>query len=306
MLSKATRRALHGATVTSSHVDWLTVTTRTPDRSDGLWGLGNRLCAASEEKGELPTAWHAHGYRGAHVNGIAYGARADGCYLRLSGLKSAENWFEALTTAENCSRIDLTVDTQFDLPVASLVDELYTEVPNSSRHGGRPPMRRVVKDTRGGQTLYFGARSSERFGRLYDKGVESKSHGAGQRWRWEVEAKERAAAAFGSDLLTAASPESYIQGAVAGFFYARAGVTIAQLERSLKCLESPEPPRAEQLLKWLASGVRPTVARLVEVYGLERVLHALGIPLKSAVAERQPVYEPLGGRPCPPSDRFTR
>ncbi len=287
-LSKGTTKALHGSTVTSSHVDWITLTTHTRDRSDALWGLGNRLCAASEQKGELPTGWHAHGYRGATVPGIAYGARADGCYLRLSSRQSSEHWLEALTAAENCSRIDLAVDTHFNFPVTSLVDELYVEVPNKSRHGGRPPMRKVVKDTRGGQTLYFGARTSERFGRLYDKGIESKSHGAGQRWRWEVEAKERCARAFAEGLMTAASPESYIQGAVAAFFYSRAGVTLGEISSTFRFSEAQKAPRAEQLLHWLAIGVRPTVAKLIPVYGLERVLHSLGIPLKSAVAERKP------------------
>lgn len=286
MLQEATLKALHGSTVTTSHVDWVTVTGKSLDQSERLWELGNRLCASGEQKGELPTAWHGHGYRGASVDGCAYGARADGCYLRLSGSKSAEHWREALTACENCSRIDLAVDTQFDDPVTSLVSELYSQVPDASEHGGRPPMKRVVMDTRGGQTLYFGARSSERFGRLYDKGIESKSHGAGQRWRWEVEMKQRAARALSEGVLTAECPTSYVQGAVAGFFWSRARVTIAELQRGVVHNESPEPTRADKLLKWLTIGVRPTVSRLIEVYGRERVLHALGILPKSAVDDQ--------------------
>jgi DNA relaxase NicK len=156
-------------------------------------------------------------------------------------------------------------------------------------------MKRLVMDTRGGQTLYFGARSSERFGRLYDKGIESKSHKAGLRWRWEVEAKETAARMFADGLKTTASPESYVQGVVAGFFWSRAGVRLAQLEPSgFHKTEHPEPSSA-RLLHWLASGVRPTVAKLTKVYGRERVLHALGIPLKSAVDGPEHTDEPNGG-----------
>ena len=289
MLSKATTKALYRSTTASAHVDWLTVTTHRSGSDDALWDLGNRLCTSPEAEQQLATRWHGHGYQGMSIEGVAYGARADGCYLRLSGSQSAQHWLEALTAAENCSRIDLAVDTHFNLPVTSLVDELYVETPKKSGHGGRPPMKRVVKDTRGGQTLYFGARTSERFGRLYDKGVESKSHSAGQRWRWELEAKERAARGFADGLARAESPTSYIQGAVASFFYSRAGVTLGEIDESFKCFEAPNAPRGEELLHWLAIGVRPTVAKLTQVYGRERVLHALGIPLRSAVDSSQPV-----------------
>lgn len=298
MLSKATTKALYASTVASPHVDWLTVTSARQGSGDALWDLGFRLCASGEEKGELPTAWHGHGYRGAHIDGVAYGARADGCYLRLSGGESAEHWLEAITAAEHCSRIDLAVDTHFNFPVTSLVDELYVENAHKSRHGGRPPMRRVVKDTRGGQTLYFGARTSERFGRLYDKGIESKSHGAGRRWRWELEAKEGCARTIAAGLVRAPSSSNYIQGAVASFFYDRAHVTLGEISPSFRFSEAPKAPRAAELLHWLAIGVRPTVAKLVKVYGRQRVLHALGLPLKSAVDGPESTYDDTGATIC--------
>ncbi len=291
-MRKATLKAICGSTVTASRIDWLTLTSQTDERSDALWRLGDRLCTTGEQEGELPTRWHAHGYRGASIAGVAYGARADGCYLRLSGEKSAQHWLEALTASENCSRIDLAVDTHLDFPVCSVVAELYHKIPDRSSHGGRPPMRKLVRDTRGGQTLYFGSRTSERFGRVYDKGIESKSHGAGQRWRWELEAKERCAKIVAAGVARAASAESYIQGVVAGFFHSRCGVSIAEISRLVINNETPERPRAERLLQWLAIGVRPTVGRLIEVYGRDRVLTALGIPPKSAVAAASGTAEP--------------
>lgn len=283
MLQKATARALSGSTVTSSHVDWLTVTTKSDDGSEALWQLGNRLCTATEHEGEFPTGWHGHGYRGWHTPGIAFGARADGGYMRLSGAQSAEHWFEALATAENCSRIDLAVDTQLDLPVTSIVDECYGEIPNRARHGGRPPMMRVVKDTRAGQTLYLGARTSTSFGRLYDKGVESKSAAPGLRWRFELEAKQERAQQFAELLKAAACPRSFIQGAVAGFFFDRIGVRLAQIPLASFNKTERDAPTSARLLQWLSIGVRPTVAKLMRVYGRQRVLTALGIPLNSAV-----------------------
>lgn len=153
-------------------------------------------------------------------------------------------------------------------------------------------MKRLVMDSRGGQTLYFGARSSERFGRCYDKGVESNSDEPGRWWRWEVECKQDVARQLAAALVLEPEPAAFVRGVVAGFFAARAGVTIAQLRGSHFHKIASDLPSGAKLLHWLASGVRPTVAKLVRVYGRERVLHALGLSLKSAVQESNTTTAP--------------
>jgi DNA relaxase NicK len=138
-------------------------------------------------------------------------------------------------------------------------------------------MRRLVKDTNGGQTLYFGARSSERFGRIYDKGRESRSCAAGLWWRWECEFKQRVSAMLSRGLVSSADPTSYIRGLVTDFYYKRCGLRLTKISCPVIYNEPPDRSVGEKQLHWLACGVRPTLAKLIDHYGRERVLTALGL-----------------------------
>src|SRR5436190_11663239 len=122
-MKQATVKALTSASVSSAHVDWLTVTASSAESSAYLWSLGDRLLNRPECENEMPARWHHHGYSGWGTNHVQLGARADGTYLRLSSVEAAENWQHALSAAENCSRLDFAVDTQFTAPVVSLVRE---------------------------------------------------------------------------------------------------------------------------------------------------------------------------------------
>jgi Replication initiation factor len=305
-MSKAITNALKRATVSRSAVDWLTTTARSHEASERLWDLGERIVTASKDKDQLPTRWHLHGYRGWQSDHCAFGARADGTYLRLSGDESSENWLEALTASENCSRIDLAVDVRLDAPMPSLSEQLYRKSPDRLEHGGRPPMRRLVQDTNGGTTCYFGSRSSSRFGRVYDKGRETQTVAAGNWWRWELEAKERDAKAAVAALLRAANPSEWIVGATSRFFKQRSGVALVRNTSTDFYKVEPEVPSGDRLLHWLSSGVRPAVARLIEHYGRDRVLTALGIPLQSAVKSPSPGSLPRDDQWLPQSARSTK
>lgn len=282
-MKKATQDAIRSSTVFSQSIDWLTVTAKDDERASTLWDLGNRLCDASGHEQEPTTRWHAHGYVGFSGSHWSFGQRLDGVCLRLSGPKSSEHWLEALTAAENCSRIDLAVDTQFDPVMPSLVQQLYVKSSHTVVHGGRPPMRRLVADTNGGATCYFGSRASERFARVYDKGVESKTQPKGRWFRWELEAKDGWARALAAGMLAAERPAIALRATVAAFFRRRAGVHIPGSGGVEIYNLPPETPSDLKLLHWLSTGVRPTVQRLTAIYGRERVLTALGIPPKSAV-----------------------
>lgn len=161
-------------------------------------------------------------------------------------------------------------------------------------------------DTDGGSTVYFGSRASERFGRVYDKGRETRTLPAGRWWRWELEVKDNSAKAAAANLVSNAEPANWILGVNSRFFKERSGVSIAKNTTAEFNKLCPEEPTAARLLHWLASGVRPTVTKLVEVYGRERVLTALGIPLKSAVEDPEPGDSPSEATWLPQLDRSTK
>ena len=305
-MSKAITKALSGSTVTRCAVDWLTTTARDESRCKALWDLGQQVLAESEHEGEFATRGHLHGYAGFTTRHVFVGARADGTYLRLSSQQSAKHWLEALTAAENCSRIDLAVDVHLHAPMAALSHDLYFKSPHRTAHRGRPPSRKLVQDTNGGTTVYFGSRSSERLGRVYDKGRETRTLAAGLWWRWELELKERQSAAAAHAIVSAPDPTSWVLGVNRRFFADRAGVSLPGSHSVVICNETQERSTADKLLHWLASGVRPTVARLIEYYGRERVLTALGIPLRSAVNDSRATTKPEDAQWPPQSDRYTK
>jgi hypothetical protein len=297
-MHQSTLDAVRSSTVIGDGVDWLTLTAKSEEKAATLWNLGRCLCAAGESKGEPSAGWHAHGYRGLSGKHVAFGARPDGVYLRLSGPESLKHWREALTTAENCSRIDLAVDTQFDPPMPSFVHQLYVQSVHRSVHGGRPPLRRLVTDTAGGATCYFGSRSSELFARVYDKGVESGTQPKGRWFRWETEAKDSWARAHSEVLLAAENSSPVVRTQVAAFFRRRSGVELPVSGGAEINNLGQEVTTDAKLLHWLSVGVRPTVQRLVRLYGSERILNALGLPPNSAVHRAEPTQAPREGERC--------
>lgn len=271
------------ATARRSACDWCTTTGTHDGSAESLWKLGVSLLGAGELEGQHASRWHAHGYRGWSLPGCAFGERPDGVVLRLSGRKAAENWQHACTTAENCTRLDLCTDLYFDTPVVKLAQESYVKSAHCRTSTGRPPGRRLIVSGDGGSTFYTGSRASQRMGRLYDKGVESKTLIPGKWWRWEIEFKAESAKALSAAALSAPDFEYFTTATVASFFARRCAIAPTSSENIEIYNLSPEPTSDDVLLSWLARGVRPTVARLIERVGHERVTFSLGLAPSRAV-----------------------
>ena len=121
-------------------------------------------------------------------------------------------------------------------------------------------------------------------GRLYDKGRETNTLPEGMWWRWEIEYKAESAVALAHAALTAEQPRRFFAQTVATFFRDRFAVAPPIEGRSAIHNWCAEPTSDERLLSWLARGVRPTVARLIERLGQDRVTFSLGLPVRSAVS----------------------
>jgi hypothetical protein len=279
---------LRMATARRSGCDWCTVTGKSRESQVALWCLGEQLLSACQHEGEQPTRWHAHGYDGWAGDGVAVGKRGDGVHLRLSGQKAAQEWNHAVVASENCTRFDTALDLHFDTPVFHLARESYRKCGLHRPSNGRPPSRRLIVSGDGGSTFYTGSRSSEKMGRLYDKGVESRTHSPGKWWRWEVEFKGDSAVAASSRASGRPTPDEWMDGVTARFFRARGAVAPPACEGEEIYNLPPKISNDDRLLSWLAVGVRPTVARLIERLGSERVTFSLGLPSNSAVQGRVP------------------
>jgi len=276
---------MHQCKVTGASVDWLTVTASTKSNRERLWNLGERLLNRAQSEGEHTPRWHAHGYSGRSAPHLAIGARDDSVCLRLSSYQSGEKWIEALAACENVTRLDLAVDCELDSPATSLARQVYNDAGHITPVTGRPPKRRLIVSGDGGSTVYIGARVSQQMGRLYDKGVESKTRPAGCWWRWEVEYKGDKSAAVAATLGRIDHAGTFIVATVASWFRARSGNSFTTSTTPDFYKVCKPAPSVDAQLSWLARGVRPTVRRLLDQVGVERVLFALGIPPQSAVSD---------------------
>lgn len=282
------KKRLHRCKVAAANVDWLTCTATSPESRDELWLHGLRLLQACKSEGERASAWHANGYAGRKGPHFAFGAREDSVCLQLSSSQAADEWSHCLRASENVTRLDLAVDSYFDPPVTALSRHVYRDACHTPSPNGKPPKKTLYIDNHGGSTLYVGARASENYGRLYDKGIEQKTHPAGQWWRWEIELKGRVAGEAASQLLASDNYRVLIVASVASWFLARTSNAFTSLERLLTFVVPREPTAVDRQLAWLARGVRPTIAHLVERVGRERVLFALGLLPQSAVNQADP------------------
>jgi replication initiation factor len=275
---------LRNATSARSSCDWASVTGKTRTSQEALWALGVRLLRLGADEGEEPTRWKGHGYDGWRTVGCAFGKRSDSVHLRLSSVQASQYWHHAVVAGEGCTRFDTALDLHFDAPVTGLARNSYLK---SARHrvsNGRPPARRLIVSGDGGSTFYTGSRSSQRMGRLYDKGVESKSLPPGRWWRWEVEYKAESAAAAADAALRASDVDHWFASSTARFFRRRGAIAPERVDVSEIHNLVAEETSDVRLLSWLAVGVRPTVARLIERLGPERVTFSLGLPWRSAVS----------------------
>lgn len=271
---------------TSASVDWVTCTAKNDEGREALWTLGQRLLNAAKHVNQPPARWHGHGYSGFIGAGVRVGARVDSVLLSLSGSQSGNHWKEAVTASDNTSRIDLAVDTEFQPPKPVLARDVYVKMGRHQSPTGRKVRGTIWASSDGGQTLYVGARASENFGRLYDKGIEQQTGQRGFWWRWEAELKGVTARGAANRLLREPIEGNAIASSVSGWFGSRTGVMPGPFTSTVIYNEKSEPSDDDKRLKWLANHVRPTVLRLLDTCGRERVLFALGL------SESRPVHAP--------------
>jgi DNA relaxase NicK len=170
--------------------------------------------------------------------------------------------------------------------VTTLSREIYRDVAHVRPVNGRPPTRSLILSGDGGSTVYIGARSSEQYGRVYDKGVQSRTREKGFWWRWEVEFKGELSYLYANQLLQVDDRPGLISSKVAHWFRTRCTHSYTASCIASCVQHSITKPSLERKLLWLSESVRPTVCLLADKVGRDRVLFALGL-LPQSVVERE-------------------
>lgn len=125
--------------------------------------------------------------------------------------------------------------------------------------------------------MYLGKRSSERFGRIYDKYAQTKNSSFQNCVRYEVEFKSDLALLCARGIAAAKHEAPAVAERLLGFFVNR-GVSLAFLHASpLQIVSSADASGAERSLQWLRTQCRPTVQRLIDQGFGDEVKCALGL-----------------------------
>jgi hypothetical protein len=270
-------------------VDWLTVTCKDPDLQYRVFHEAGRLATIQKERGNVQKPWSFKGYKGWAIEGLRWGAREDSSIVMLSGQAASLNWPTMLAWAGNVTRLDLAVTIDLVTPLKHRASEAYGILTMDGQVEANRGSRKysLVVNSAGGETLYVGSRASDQFGRLYDKGREQTDDlmiPTGKIWRYEVEFKGDRASRVGAQMLESAKRDEGpatedIGQTVYKWFLSRGIAPIWKPDKGQEYSTEVYAKLSDDdlTLQWLATGVSPSVARLMDNGRGTEVLNALGI-----------------------------
>ena len=276
---------MHASTeVRECQLDWLTLTAVTRHKQVWLVTTGRQAAQQEQERGGIMRDWSWRGYVGEHCGAVTCGHREDSTILQLSGPIADTLHKTAFAYADRCTRIDLQVTAHDDDARAAWAINAYLAAVQPGLEPGLPAKRSLITDGDGGSCFYCGSRTSDRFGRLYNKGAESGEDHYGGCWRWEVELKGDAAQRVATMLTDAEDPSAMIRGMVHSFWTER-GIQVPWPAQDVPVPRSSpvENTDVQRMLDWLNHQVAPTVVRLAEGGYIDETIRALGIA--AAVAQ---------------------
>jgi len=267
-------------------LDWVTCVTEN-DAS------GAMLCRIAETfigLADRVKPWRMRGYNGrvgfdlhGYTGGVAYGenyTRQENSYLAQAWGSVCEVLARKVIASNHVriSRLDYAVTVLFaeQLPPIGRWD-INTDIANGYR------LTRIVPNDEGGGTLYVGARGSDVFGRVYDKGAQLGTFPERFYWRWEVEYKrDHAQQAYANWTEHVNSPHAYqaIAHEVTSW-YTDHGIPIPIL--SFTGWKRPLIRYATRVrsddttVEWLHQQVNPALRKLHLSGRLAEALEALGV-----------------------------
>lgn len=252
-----------------TNLDYMTVTTGCV----GEWrqSVTNLLHTIELSKKRRPWRFLQYaGYTVTEKDGhVSWGQSARGGIVQASGIIAARMAQEADNWLPQQYRV-----TRLDFAVTFLLGEPQGIV-SSLLENRREDWRFILPHvTKGGGTLYVGNRTSDRFGRVYDKGAELNTDlseadqvPVNRLWRAEVEYKAKAARAaydLWRSKATTDDRRQFICETVLTWFQER-GVFLPVICTSPSVVSVASRASDEvRTLRWFHEQVRPAIWRLVE------------------------------------------
>lgn len=269
--------------VREAGVDYLTATFTAGERKAlGVLKWAGTIQREQEQLGNVTRPARFRGYDCWQTGPLLWGGRTDGTLIRISGPYAdtyANRYPELLTHA---TRIDL----QVTLLWGERAREALRQVINAAslENAARPETQRFnleyYSGEQGPQTVYLGSRTTEHFGRVYDKWQQSQDEYYEGCLRYEVETKGDIARRVGYELYACPYATNYQAGPFVQEWYRRRGVEVpAGFPQPFWELPRIVPRETDLIRKvnWLMTQVRPTVKALSSKVSGELLQYALGL-----------------------------
>lgn len=266
-------------------VDYLTVVGHSEAAVERMREIAFSLVEVELAAGMFSRPKGFAGYEGFQVGSVYYGERADGCCVRLGGHLASAHYKRLLECADNVTRIDLQSTCKLSGNVSRFIRQQYATHRRFSNQFKKAPQPSLMIGRDESCTMYSGARISDRYGRIYDKGAESGLKQFQNCVRFEVEFKGKRARRIASGLLSGVVELSIISGTVWKFFSDRGlllkcgSIFCTSCEILISSCVRAKRLDTERLLTWLSKSVRPSISRLKSRGFFGSLSLALGLDL---------------------------
>ena len=176
------------------------------------------------------------------------------------------------------TRLDVQATARFTPGQPDLAKHVHAAAIRYGRQHARAPAVRFSGEDVRIQTVYLGSRTSERYGRVYDKMAESKDEHFRDCWRWEVEVKgdpadhltRRLVATEHANDLALAHLRTYFDGAGVD-----PPMQLPQLDGPWRIAYRHTDD--DRRLRWLREQVAPVLIGLVDRGRRDDALDAMGV-----------------------------
>lgn len=258
-------------------VDWLTATAKAGAASLDMERLADQYLEEKRDVGGDVRPASRLSYHGYQTDHFFFGRRTEDSMIVASSHEAERLAPSIIDVATNVSRLDLQVTVWTHGEQRNLAVENYRKLVASRRAAHRPGQISLTTSYPDGDTLNVNKRSSDTYGRLYDKSAEAKVAPPHTLWRYEVEYKRRAAMAVAAGYSHATSRPDFTRNRVHSFWLSK-GVEPSFLPAEGVRLEPrlTEPPNRD-LLTWFERSLSITVARAIKRHGLKATIEALGL-----------------------------
>jgi DNA relaxase NicK len=245
-------------------VDYLRLTAQDHAPFSNWHGLLLSEMLAEERAGRKRHNRWLLGYYGTVGQHFFIGKSEAGCMVQVSGAM-ADTLFRPLSHAGGrASRVDLQVSRFVEESPDEYLHRAFVYAEAHVKKVGSPPTVLLTDSNSGARMLTIGSRTSELYGRVYDKGQESKQDSWMGYIRWEVEVKGKQAADLHRWLLGDVTRVHTVLPVVRNFFSSR-GVPVDW--DGWTDVAIPPPARRtrtdETKCAWLSTQVAPTIRELV-------------------------------------------